>query len=226
MTETNQPVIRSRRALPSGRAVLGALLVTLAALGVLFATRLGNDATFQTVVVATRDLGPGQLIEADDVQLQRIRLGEEANFVVNDLAQAVGSVTLGPIAQFEFVQLSNVGNMFASNVPSGLATVSLPVDPALAPSSINPGELVSILVTNDGTTNLVADRLLVISYGGDGDAFGSNINVLRVAVRDGQNASEIALAAEIGAVSIIGVTGANEVAIPQSVTGFGGSETP
>ena len=104
--------------------------------------------------------------------------------------------------------------------------MSLPVDPALAPSSINPGELVSILVTNDGTTHLVADRLLVISYGGDGDAFGSNINVLRVAVRDGQNASEIALAAEIGAVSIIGVTGANEVAIPQSVTGFGGSETP
>ena len=47
MTDANQPVIRSKRALPTGRAVLGALLVTLAALGVLLAARLGDDATFQ-----------------------------------------------------------------------------------------------------------------------------------------------------------------------------------
>ncbi len=226
MTEINQPVIRSRRALPSGRAVLGALLITLAALGVLFATRLSDDSTFQNAVVATRDLGPGQLIEAEDVASVRLRLDDQVQFVANDVSQVVGNVTLGPIAQFEFVQNSNVASMVTNEVPGGLATVSLPVNPANAPSTINPGELVSILVTypNREVTELVADRLLVISYGGNSSEFGTNASVLRVAVRDGMNASEIALAAGTGEVSIVGITGANEVNIPQLVDGFGDQE--
>ena len=125
MTETNQPVIRSRRALPSGRAVLGALLITLAALGVLFATRLSDDSTFQNAVVATRDLGPGQVIEAADVATVRLRLDDQVEFVANDVNQVIGNVTLGPIAQFEFVQASNIASMVSNEVPGGLATVSL-----------------------------------------------------------------------------------------------------
>ena len=225
MTETNQPVIRSRRALPSGRAVLGALLITLAALGVLFATRLSDDSTFQNAVVATRDLGPGQVIEAADVATVRLRLDDQVEFVANDVNQVIGNVTLGPIAQFEFVQASNIASMVSNEVPGGLATVSLPVSPSNAPLSINPGELVSILVTfddNDGRrTELVADRLLVISYGTDGDEFGTNTSVRRVAVGDGENGSEIALASATGEVSVVGITGANDVDIPQLVSSFG-----
>lgn len=219
MTETNQPVIRSRRALPSGRAVLGALLITLAALGVLLATRLSDDSTFQNVVVATNNLGPGQLIEPDDVAVVRLRLDDQVRFVANDVNEVVGSVTLGPVTAREFVVRSNVADMLPNNVPNGLAVVSLPVDPANAPSTIAPGAVVSILATftdnNEDVTELVADRLLVVSYGTDGDEFGADTNVLRVAVGDGQNAADLALAAETGTVSVVGITGASEVSIPE-----------
>ncbi len=219
MTETNQPVIRSRRALPSGRAVLGALLITLAALGVLLATRLSDDSTFQNVVVATNNLGPGQLIEPDDVAVVRLRLDDQVRFVANDVNEVVGSVTLGPVTAREFVVRSNVADMLPNNVPNGLAVVSLPVDPANAPSTIAPGAVVSILATftdnDEDVTELVADRLLVVSYGTDGDEFGADTNVLRVAVGDGQNAADLALAAETGTVSVVGITGASEVSIPE-----------
>jgi len=219
VTETNQPVIRSRRALPSGRAVLGALLITLAALGVLLATRLSDDSTFQNVVVATNNLGPGQLIEPDDVAVVRLRLDDQVRFVANDVNEVVGSVTLGPVTAREFVVRSNVADMLPNNVPNGLAVVSLPVDPANAPSTIAPGAVVSILATftdnDEDVTELVADRLLVVSYGTDGDEFGADTNVLRVAVGDGQNAADLALAAETGTVSVVGITGASEVSIPE-----------
>ena len=228
MTETNQPVIRSRRALPSGRAVLGALLITLAALGVLLATRLSDDSTFQNVVVATNNLGPGQLIEPDDVAVVRLRLDDQVRFVANDVNEVVGSVTLGPVTAREFVVRSNVADMLPNNVPNGLAVVSLPVDPANAPSTIAPGAVVSILATftdnNEDVTELVADRLLVVSYGTDGDEFGADTNVLRVAVGDGQNAADLALAAETGTVSVVGITGASEVSIPE-ITSRGSEPT-
>ena len=85
MADVEQPVIKSRRALPSGRAVLGALLITLAALGVLFASRLGDDATFQNVVVARIDISPGTVIDESDVATVRLRLDEQADGVINDI---------------------------------------------------------------------------------------------------------------------------------------------
>ena len=42
--------------------------------------------------------------------------------------------------------------------------------------------------------------------------------MLRVAVADGQNAADIALAVETGVVSIVGITGANEVVIPEETS--------
>lgn len=220
MADSNQPVIRSRRALPSGRAVVGALLITLAGLGVLMATRLGDDATFQTVVVATNDLGPGTLIEADDVAAVRIRLDESVTSVATSVEQVIGNVTLGPVGRTEFLQRSNLADMLPNNVPSGLAIVSLPVEPERAPASIAPGELVSILATfseNNGAdqTALIADRVVVVSFGDDGDEFGANDNVLRVAVDDGQLAANLALAGQTGTISIIGVTGANSIELPE-----------
>ena len=71
---------------------------------------------------------------------------------------------------------------------------------------------------------MVADRLLVVSYGTDGDEFGADTNVLRVAVGDGQNAADLALAAETGTVSVVGITGASEVSIPE-ITSRGSEPT-
>ena len=168
MTKTQQPVLRAKRRLPTGRAVLGGLLVTLAVLGVLFATRLGNDATFQDVVVAREDLAPGTVLEPQHITQMRMRLAENADWVVADPESLYGSVLLGPVGELEFVQKSNVAEGTPDQLPSGLAEVSIEIEPGRAPATLAPGELVSVLATFDdtdpATTRLIADRVVVLSF--------------------------------------------------------------
>ena len=215
-------MIRSKRALPTGRAVLGALLVTLAALGVLLAARLGDDATFQDVVVARADIAPGTVIEESDVATVRLRLDEQADWVIGDISEVVGNVTLGPVGQLEFLQRSNIATGLPDLMPTGVAVVSLEVQPERAPASLAAGELVSVLATfeagGEATTELIADRVSVLSFGGASSDFNSGDVVLRLGVSDGVIASEIVHAAQTGAISIIGITGANDVEIPEATT--------
>jgi len=221
VADANQPVIRSRRALPSGRAVFGALLITLAALAVLFASQLGNDATFQDVVVATTDLAPGTVIDESDVATIRLRLDEQADWVIGDLGQVVGNVTLGPVGRLEFLQRSNIAAGLPGSMPGGAAVVSLAVPPENAPASIAAGELVTVLATFNGrevtTTEVVADRVTVLSYGAGANEFSNNSTVLRLGVTDGTIAGDIVHAAQTGTISVVGVTGATEVLIPEVI---------
>jgi len=222
MAETNQPILRSKRALPSGRAVLGALLITLAALGVLFASRLGDDASIRQVVVATTDLAPGTVITEGDVATVELRLDEQADWVIGDINQVLGNVTLGPVARLEFLQRSNIADGLPDAMPSGVAVVSLAVPPENAPASISPGEIVSVLATFDNQgesiTELVADRVSVLSYGATADDFATNDTILRLGVSDGAIASDIVHAAQTGTISIVGVTGATNVVIPEATS--------
>ncbi len=199
--------------------MLGALLITLAALGVLLATRLGEDATFQDVVVARQDLAPGTVIEAEDVATVRLRLDEEAEWVINDAAEVVGNVIVGPVGRLEFVQRSNVVDGVPGAVPSGLAEVSIDVDPANAPAALAAGELVSVLSTysldQQDVTELIADRIVVISYDTGGDTISSSDAVLRLGIADGTIASAVVHAAETGEISVVGVNGAPDVALQE-----------
>lgn len=222
MTEPQQPILRARRRLPTGRAVLGGLLITLAVLGILLASRLGDDATFQDVVVAREDLAPGTVLETQHIAQIRLRLDESADWVVEDPADVIGSVLLGPVGRLEFVQRSNVAEAAPGAVPAGLAEVSIAIEPERAPSSMAPGELVSILATfDDGelpVTQLIADRVVVLSFSdGNGD-FSQTDTVLRLGIADGQVASDIVNAAQTGEISVIGITGAGSVSLPEVTT--------
>lgn len=219
MSDKN-PVIRSGRRLPTGRAVLGGLLITLAVLAVLLATRLGEDATFQDVVVARRDLAPGTVLEADDLAEVRIRLDESVDFVATSSADVVGSVLLGPLSRLEFVQTSNLAPGPPGGVPAGLAEVSIPIEPQRAPERLSPGELVSVLATYDDdptTTVLIADRVVVLSYRTDASEFARE-GVLRLGIEDGRVAARIVNAVDDGQLHVIGITSAPEVDLPDEVT--------
>ncbi len=224
MTDVQQPVIRSRKRLPSGRAVLGGLLVSLAVVAVLVASQMGEDATFQDVVVASQELAPGTVIEPGHVQQVRMRLSESADFVVSQPESIIGSVVLGPVGENEFLQVSNIAAGTPDALPSGLAEVSIEIEPGRAPARIASGELVSVLATfsdgDESRTVLVADRVVVLSYdNGTGDDFSGGETVLRLGVSTGEAASAIVTAAITGDVSIVGVTGANEVEIPAETMG-------
>ncbi len=217
---SEQPVLRTTKRLPSGRAVLGGLLVTLSVVGVLIATQVGEDATFQDVVVARQDLAPGTVLEAEHVELVRMRLADEADWVVSSVDPLLGAVVLGPVGEDEFIQISNLAAGTPDTLPAGLAEVSIEIESSRAPASMLPGEVVSILATSDqdgvSRTTLIADRVAVLSYttATNGDFSGGD-TVLRLGVADGEVASAIVSAAVTSDVSVIGVTGANDVDLPE-----------
>lgn len=224
MTDVHQPVIRSRKRLPSGRAVLGGLLVSLAVVSVLVASSMGEDATFQDVVVAREELAPGTVIGPEHVEQVRMRLADDADFVVSSPESILGSVVLGPVGANEFLQVSNIAAGTPDALPAGLAEVSIEIEPSRAPARIASGELVSILATfsngDESRTTLIADRVVVLSYdNGNGDDFSGGETVLRLGVSSGETASSIVTAAITGDVSIVGVSGANEVDIPVETVG-------
>ncbi len=224
MTDVQQPVLKVKKRLPSGRAVLGGLLVSLAIVAVLVASRIGEDATFQSVVIAEQDLTPGTVIEPQHISQVRMRLAEDANFVVSSPESVIGSVVLGPVGEDEFLQVSNIAAGGPETVPAGLAEVSIEIEPSRAPARLASGELVSLLATFDDAegsrTTLIADRVVVLSYSSnDGADFSGGDSVLRLGVADGDVASAIITAAITGDVSVLGVTGANEVTIPVETLG-------
>jgi Flp pilus assembly protein CpaB len=222
MNDPQQPLLRSKRRLPSGRAVLGGLLITLSILGVLLASRLGDDSTFHDVVVAREDLAPGTVLEAQHVAEIRLRLDESADWVFSDLDDVLGSVLLGPVGRLEFVQRANIAEVPAGSAAPGLAEVSIAIEPSRAPRNITPGEVVSILATFDDVepvvTELVADRVVVLSFTDGGADFSTTDTVLRLGVSDGQLASDIVTAAQTGEISVVGLTGAASVEIPEVTT--------
>lgn len=223
MLDENHPVIRSSRRLPSGRAVLGGLLITLSVFGVLLARQLGEDATFQTVVIADQDIAPGSLLGPDNLTQARVRLDEDITTVITNPEDIYGAVLLGPADEFELIQWSNVASIPQADDADGqaqaLAVVSLAVDAERVPAQLRAGELVSVLSTlelnGESTTVLIADRVTVLSYRFDDSGF-SGAAVLRLGLADGELAAEIVHAAQVGEVSIIGMTGATAVDIADS----------
>ena len=107
----------------------------------------------------------------------------------------------------------------ADGQAQALAVVSLAVDAERVPAQLRAGELVSVLSTlelnGESTTVLIADRVTVLSYRFDDSGF-SGAAVLRLGLADGELAAEIVHAAQVGEVSIIGMTGATAVDIADS----------
>ena len=134
----------------------------------------------------------------------------------------IGNVTVGPVAQLEFLQRSNVVQGRPGENMSGLAEVSIQIEPTQAPGSIAPGEIISVLATFDDVeppvTRLVADRIVVLSFDDGNDGLSTEAGVLRLGVADGQLASDIVLASQTGEISIIGVTGAPGISLTEITT--------
>ena len=99
--------ITPRRVWPGGRALLGGLLVTVAALGVFSAYRSADRPPTTSYVVARTEIAPGSIITADDVGLQAMELPPtvaQGAFTGADDAVVLGSVAVAPIGQGELLQ--------------------------------------------------------------------------------------------------------------------------
>ena len=108
-----------RSALPRGRAVLGALLVAVSAVGLLVAHQAATRTDEQLWLVATHDVAFGARITSDDLTLAPMHLySTTASRAFRDGHGVVGRIARSPIAAGDLVQR---GAVQPTETPSGPA---------------------------------------------------------------------------------------------------------
>jgi hypothetical protein len=200
--------VRRRPGLPTGRAVVGGLLVALAAVGTFAAATGGGDGR-RPVVVAARDLAPGAVVGPGDLTTARYALPDGTSAFA-DPASLVGAVLVGPLEAGDLVQRADV---VAAHAEAGGAEVSVSVPEARAlGGAIARGERVDVVATTgtgaDACTARVATGALVVRVEGGADALGAvDAVVLHLAVPSAADALALAHAAQAGELTVVRTTG-------------------
>ena len=197
-----------RRGLPSGRALVGGLLVTMAAVVVFAAYAGSQDTASASVVVARRDLDPGERLTADDVEVRAVDAAADlTGRSFPDTDELVGAVTLGPVAAGELVQ---EGSVRLSAPDASGPEFSFPVDRerALA-GDIRSGESVDLLATfgsgSDARTSVAARdaRVLHVQESRSGTLGSSGRLVLTVALTSDAEVIDVAHASEVAVITVV-----------------------
>lgn len=209
--------IRPRRSLPGGRAVVGAFLVVLAAVGTFGAHLTATAAPTTSYLVAARGFEIGHVLTASDLTEEGLRAAamdlptEQAARVLpaDDATRAdlVGRVVVAPIAAGDLLQHSALAG--ATEAGDGVTmSFSLPVDRALA-GRVGPGERVDVLATATGAgrvgseTRVVARQVTVVAVLAAGDGLNGGRVTLTVEVPDLATAQVLQHAVDTAQVALL-----------------------
>ncbi|GEM_PF-1395828 len=148
-TPPTQARARLKRNLPSGRACVGAVLVTLAATGVLFAHRSASQPPTSRYLVATHSIRSGQIITAQDLGSIAVDLPSQLTAIpasqADNLIGRVASTSISPSQLLRPEDALAVGRFID---PTAIE-VSLELPPAQALQGLlQQGSLVDILATD------------------------------------------------------------------------------
>jgi Flp pilus assembly protein CpaB len=196
--------IHRRPGLPGGRALVGALLMSLAAVGVFLAYSGANEAPSDALVVATRAIRVGDEITGDDVRVVRAELPgstKETTFATTD--DVLGRVALGPIDEGEIVQ---AGAVTADRPVDGGHEVALTLPrEQLAVGRLKAGERVDVFVTYEERTTSVARgaEVVQIATSSDGSLTSDREVSVVVAVSSGEVVAAIVHALRTGDVTVV-----------------------
>jgi len=216
------------RGLPSGRALVGGLLVTMAAVVVFAAYAGAQERPTTSVVVARRALDPGERLTSDDLEVRTLSVPAElADRSFADASGVVGAVTLGPIGAGELVQEGSVRTV---DRDSSGPEFSFPVERerALA-GDVHPGEEVDLLATfgsgSDATTEVLARRarVLHVQESRNGTLGTSGRLVLTVELASGAEVLEVAHAAQVAVITLVRPSGEPDRTSPQGGTSSTGA---
>jgi Flp pilus assembly protein CpaB len=207
--------LRRRGGLPSGRAVVGGLLVIIAAVGVFAAYTQATAAPRTRWVVAKRDIQIGQRITSEDLGLIAIDLPKPMHaraFTEAGAQSLVSAVAVAPIARAELIEASDVRRAEAGLIVP--EEISFPINADRAVSgTLQPGERVDVLATYGGqersyTLAVVRRALLLRVNRGGGGLESANTIVLTLGLNKPDEASAIAHAVNSGKVIVVRTTAA------------------
>jgi len=196
--------IDRRRSLPGGRAVVGGLLMAVAAIGVFLAYTDATERPTAPVVVAGQGIRVGQAIEPGDVRtVEAVLPAGLAGHTFASAEDVVGRIALGPISDGELVQAGMVTDESAPGAFHEVA-ISLPRG-QVAVGRLKQGERVDVFVTYDDVTRSVVTGAEVVQIGASGDrSFTSDREIeLVVAVPSGDGVAAIVHALRTGDVTVV-----------------------
>ena len=213
--------LRRPPALPSGRAVVGGFLVAAAVVGVVAVASGGSETPADAYAVVTVDIDAGQVLRPDDLELVPVDLPDEQRAVsYTDLAVLDGATALAPLAAGQLVQSSDVAKPPGG---PGLASVSLPVEPARAlDGELRRGDRVDVIATSTegggpSTRTVTAGALVidVVEQGGGGLGGPTELSVeLAVPPEDLEAVAEAGAGATVTLARTTGVAAGDRSASP------------
>lgn len=160
-------VIRRRPGLPGTRAVVGALLMALAAIGVFVAYADARRGPTDPVVIARHAIRIGETLEPGDLEVVTADLPSQADGSFEGIDELVGRAALGPIGAGEIVQSGSVTEDQA-DTPGHEIALTLPRE-QVAVGHLEQGDRVDVFVTRDDRTISVARGVQVVQIGSDRD---------------------------------------------------------
>lgn len=202
-----------RPVLPSGRAVVGGLLLALSGIGTFTAWHQATGVPDDAYVVTRRAVPPGTRLGQDDVRLLTTELAAGVSGAAyRDVDEVVGRVTLGPVGEGELLQ---AGQLTADSAAEPVLEVamSLPADRAVD-GRLRPGDRVDLFATFDGQTAQFATGIEVLAVTGAGLMPGSPTTQQTVTVALPPSVSRVDFvnAMRVGDVTLVRSTMAQEPA--------------
>lgn len=219
---TPRRIVR-RVGLPSGRAVVGAVLITVSVIGLFVANQRAQREPTTTYAVVVTTVPAGTAITAGQLRALPMDLPDDvANRSVAHVDDAIGAVAVETLHPGQL--LSAAALLAPSDAAAGDGVhfeLSLSLDRSRAlDAGLRPGELVDVVATLDSgaraCTRVVADRARVMRTSGSGDELLSSASgsmTVTVAIDDPDEVLAVVHAVDEAEVTVVRATRAQQVPI-------------
>ncbi len=210
-TEGPVRTVRRRRGLPGSRAVVGGLLVALAAVGMFAASSRSGAAPRHSYVVVTHALAAGARLQASDLELVTMDLGPELRAHAFEGRQVLlGATLIAPLGSGELVQASTV---VARKGEAASRELTFTLERGRVSPGVKEGERTDLLATwgtgNDAFTSVVVRQALIVGLERPRTSSGdSGPATVTVAVDDPNDALALAHATQLAKITLVRATGA------------------
>lgn len=179
---------RPRRGLPTGRAVVGGLLIAIAGVGAFAVATSGNDQPTTEYLVVVRDIEPGEAVGLDDISFEAMDLSPAvAANALRTTRGLEGATALRLLRAGELVDVRTLrGAPFVDGQPvAAVHELTFPVRQNRTPSRLDRGDRVTILAHTDGDVLVTAlEDAVVLSYDTTSSGIGGVDGVLTLALAD------------------------------------------
>jgi Flp pilus assembly protein CpaB len=203
----DERTIARRRALPGTRAVVGGLVIAVAAVATFWAYDQAARSPHQLYVVAAHDLVVGQRISAADVALVALNIPDQRlrGQVFGASSLLVGASVVSPVDAGALIE---AGEVVGRGGPPGSAELSLDIGRSRAVGgSLKRGEFVDVLATfgsgGGSYTTTIASHVEILEAAPDSDSVSGSTELFVFAVPDAVTAEALADADVAAQVSLV-----------------------